>query len=99
MNYIRFANAMNNTTTINTFNNDNRNIAKIKTQHCQIMTNITNKILKFEPMIKEPTVTNYTFFIVFTFSGINSFYLNQFYCNTTSTIYHFCGYNFISTVV
>ena len=36
---------------INTFNSDNSNIAKIKTQHSQIMTTITNRILKFEPMI------------------------------------------------
>ena len=45
---------MNNTTVIKTLNSDNNsNIAYIKTQHCQIMTAITYKILKFETMIKK----------------------------------------------
>ena len=47
---------MNNTTTINTFKSDNRNIIKIKAQNCEIMTNIIKRILKFKPMIKKPTV-------------------------------------------
>ena len=33
MNCIRFANVMNNTAIINTFNSDNINISNIKTQH------------------------------------------------------------------
>ena len=49
---------MNNTTTINTFKSDNRNIIKIKAQTCEIMTNIINRILKFKPMIKKPIVTD-----------------------------------------
>ena len=72
MNCTRFANVMNNTTIINTFNSDNNIMAKIKTQHCQLMTTIANRILKFKPMIKIVIVTNYTFFTVFTFSKINS---------------------------
>ena len=43
---------MRNTKKINTFNNDNSNIAHIKTQHYQIMTAITNGVSKFEVMIK-----------------------------------------------
>ena len=47
---------MNNTTVINAFNSDNRNIIYIKTQNQQIMVTITYRILKFEPMIKKSTV-------------------------------------------
>ena len=72
MNYFRFANAMKNTTIINIFNIDNGNIANIKTQHCQIMTTITNRILKSEHMIKIPIVAYYSFFTANTFSSINS---------------------------
>ena len=36
------------------------------------MTTITNKFLKFKPMIKLPIVANYTFFTAITFSNINS---------------------------
>ena len=46
-------------------------MAKIKTQNRQIMTTITNGILKFEPMIKLPTVANYIFFTVLTFNKMN----------------------------
>ena len=49
---------MNNTTIINPFNSDNSCIANIKTQHLQIMTTITDRILKFVLMIKKPIVTN-----------------------------------------
>ena len=52
MNCIRFANAMNNTIIINTFNSDSSYITKIKTQHYQIMTEITNRTFKFKFMIK-----------------------------------------------
>ena len=62
MNCFRFANV-----------SDNRNIAKIKTQHCQIMATTANRIWKFEPIIKIPLEANYTFFAVFTFNNINSF--------------------------
>ena len=50
----------------------------IKTQHCQIMTIITDRIFKLEPVIKKSIVTNHTFnHTVFTFSRINSFaYIN-----------------------
>ena len=40
---------MNNTTTENSFNDDNSNINNIKTQQCQIMTTLTNVILKLSP--------------------------------------------------
>ena len=43
MNCNRFATAMNNTIIISTFISDNSNITKIKTQHCQIMTDITKQ--------------------------------------------------------
>ena len=64
---------MNNKTIVNTFNSYNSNISKTKAQYQQIMTTITNGILKFEPMIKIPMMTNHTFFTVITFSYINSF--------------------------
>ena len=64
---------MNTTTTINTFDSDNNNITNNKTQHRQIMTTIADRILKFEPMIKNPIVANYTFFTINTLSWINSF--------------------------
>ena len=52
MNCFRFVNFMNNTMIINSFNSDNSNIAIIETQNCQIMTIITYRILKLDPMIK-----------------------------------------------
>ena len=61
---------MNNKTITNTFNTDNGNMANIKTQHRQIMTTITNKILKCKPIIKKPIVANYTFYTVITSSNI-----------------------------
>ena len=64
---------MNNTTITNLFNSDNSNFANVKTQHRQIITTITDRILKFEPMIKKRTVANYTLFTVITFSRINFF--------------------------
>ena len=72
-NCLMFVNAMNNATIINTFNSFNSNIAKTKIHNCQIMTAITNRILKFEPMIKIPILTNYTLFTIINFSRINSF--------------------------
>ena len=59
-------------TIIDIFNIENSNIAKIKTQYCQIVTTITNIVLKFKPVMKIPVVTNYIFFTVITFSNINS---------------------------
>ena len=47
---------------INLFSSDNSNIANIKHEYCQIMTTITDRVLKFEPMIKKPIAANYTFF-------------------------------------
>ena len=68
---------MNSTTIINIFNSDN--IAYIKTQHRQILAAIEYKILKFEPIIKRPTVINHALRTVITFSRINSFaYVNSF---------------------
>ena len=52
MNCFRLANAMNNTTIINPLNSENIIIVKVKTQNCQIMAIIANKILKLEPWLK-----------------------------------------------
>ena len=43
---------------INIFNSDNSNVTKIKMQDCQIMTTITDRILKSKPMIKKAIVAN-----------------------------------------
>ena len=64
---------MNNTTIINIFESDNSNIAYINNLHCQIMTTIAYRILKFESIIKKPVMANYTSFAVVTSSKINSF--------------------------
>ena len=67
---------MNKAEKINTFKSDNTfnsDTGNIKTQHQQIMTAITNRFLKFKPMIKIQMVTSYTFFVVFTFYKISSF--------------------------
>ena len=64
MSCYRFANTRNNTTIINAFNSDNNNIANIKTQNCQTITIITNRILKFKLRIKNWIVTKNTFFTV-----------------------------------
>ena len=81
INCFGFANVMNNTIIINTFNSDNSNIANVKTEHHQIITTITNMILKSKPMIKEPIMAGNKLFAVITFSRINSF--NSFYHNVT----------------
>ena len=60
---------MNNTTIIDIFNSGNSSIANIKTQDYQIMTIINNIILKFEPMIKIPLVTNHVDSLVVTLTG------------------------------
>ena len=57
-----------NTTIMNMFNTDNSNITYIKTQHRLIMTTIGYRILKFEPMVKKPVVTNYIYFLMLLFS-------------------------------
>ena len=61
---------MNNITIINPFTSHNSNIANIKTQHSQIMTTITNIILKFKPMIKKPIVPNHAYFTFIIFGRI-----------------------------
>ena len=73
MHCFRLANVVNNATIINTINSNNSNIAKIKTQHHEIMPTVANGILKFEPIIKKPIVTSYKFLNVITFSNIISF--------------------------
>ena len=73
INNARFANVMNNTAIMNSFNCDNTNIARIKMQHHQIMTIITNRNSKLKPMVKTSTKANYTLFTVITFTNINSF--------------------------
>ena len=81
MHCFRFANAINHTTTINTFNSDNSNITKINIQHHQVMTTIKNRILKFKPIIKIPIAGNYYFWL----HQLNSICLNQFYHNKKLT--------------
>ena len=46
-------------------------MAYIKTQHCQIMAILTNRILKFKPMIKKPVVADNILFTVITFTNFN----------------------------
>ena len=70
MNCFRSANAVNNTTIIDTFNSDNSNITKTNARLSQLMTTIANKILKFEPTINLSKKANYLFFTVITFSNI-----------------------------
>ena len=53
---------MNNSTIINTFNYDNRNIGK--TQYRQIMTTNTSRVSKFKPIFKKPIVAGTAFFTV-----------------------------------
>ena len=71
INCSRFASVMN-TTITNTFDSDNNNIAYIKTQNCQIMATIANRISEFKTMIKIPIVTNNTLITVISFSNISS---------------------------
>ena len=74
---------MNNTMKINFFNGGNRNITNIKAKHCQIMTAIKDRILKFKPMIEKPIVANYMFFLYCYYFWQDKFLsLNQFYRNT-----------------
>ena len=73
MNCFRFANVMNNTTVINTFNGKNSIIAETKTQHRQIITTIIEGIFKFEPMIKMPMVATIHSSLFITFRNINFF--------------------------
>ena len=53
---------MNNTKIINTSNSDHSDIAKIKTQHHQIVRTILNKMSIFEPISKIPIIADNTFF-------------------------------------
>ena len=69
MNCLRLAEIIN-ITTIYTFKSGNSNINKIESQHCQIMTSITNEILKLKPMIKMKIVTNSICFTAIDFSKI-----------------------------
>ena len=68
---IRFANVMNGTTIICTIKSETSSTTDIKTRQKQIMTTITNRFLKFIPIIKIPIVANYLFFPVITFSNIS----------------------------
>ena len=77
MKCVRFAKIINNTTITNIFNIDNSDITKTKTQHYQITTVISNKILIFKPLIKKPIATNRALFTVINFSDI-SIYCYQF---------------------
>ena len=70
MNWFTFIDIKNNKTIINTFNIDDSNITYIMAHH-QIMATIAYRIFKFEHVIKTPTMTNYTFSTVITFSNIN----------------------------
>ena len=71
---------MNNTMIIIIFNRDTVITIStyIKTQHCQIMTTIGYRILKFVSMIKKTIIANDTFFAFVTFSKISSLaYINS----------------------
>ena len=50
-------------------------ILQMFNKHCQIMTTIAYRILKFQTMIKKPIVTNHPFLAVATFSKIICFYI------------------------
>ena len=60
---MKFANVMKNTRIINIFGSDDNNIIKIKTQYCQIIIIVMNRLLKFKPIIKTPLGTNYDFLL------------------------------------
>ena len=55
---------------INTFISDSSIIAKIKIQHRQIVTTISNQILRFKPMAEIPIMTNHIFITVITFRNV-----------------------------
>ena len=82
MNCSRFVHAMNNTTIINC---DDRNITKTKTQHCQIMATIGNKIFKFEHKIKKNNSGTLYTVCCYCFQQNQFLHLNQFYCNIYKT--------------
>ena len=69
MNCFRFANFINKTAIINTFNSEKSNVTDIKPQYRQFMTTIKKRILKFKPMIKMPITADNTFFTVISFTG------------------------------
>ena len=73
VNFVRFANIKNDKTIINNCKSDNSNATNTRTQNCQMMTTITNNVLKFKIMIKTPRPTNHTFFTIITLSRINPF--------------------------
>ena len=58
---------MSNSMIINPFNSDNSNITNSKAQLRQIITAITDRVLKVEPMIKKIIVTDDTSLTVITF--------------------------------
>ena len=74
---------MNTITIINPFNSGNSKIANIKALHRLIMMTITDRILKFKPIMKKTTLANPIFFTVIILISISYFVLNQFYCNVT----------------
>lgn len=73
---------LNITTIINTFKSENNNIARIKTQHQQIIATIREKALEVKLMIKNLIVANHAFSTVATFKQDQFICLNQFYHNT-----------------
>ena len=73
---------LNITTIINTFKSENNNIARIITQHQQIIATITEKVLEVKLMIKKLIVANHAFSTVATFKQDQFICLNQFYHNT-----------------
>ena len=89
INCFRLANILNDATIINIFNSDNSNITRTKAQPYDIMTTITDRILKVKTMIEKLIITNNTSFIIITFSKISSFILSSFYRNAiiVRTIY------------
>ena len=72
MKCVRLANAINNSTIVNTFKSDNSNISYIQRKHCKSMSTITNRILKIKLMLKKPILTDKALLLIITLKNINS---------------------------
>ena len=72
MKCVRLANAINNSTIVNTFKSDNSNISYIQRKHCKSMPIITNRILRIKLMLKKPILTDKALLLIITLKNINS---------------------------
>ena len=81
MNCFRFANFINKTAIINTFNSEKSNVTDIKPQYRQFMTTIKKRILKFKPMIKMPITASIHSLLLLALPD-QFLYLNHFYSST-----------------